>query len=189
MTRSNVSSPVNDTKKQSSSYRSSPSFKTPNKLIYPSIIDFEKQINNENITFVCHNLPSESNSNLINFFQSINHNIKTFTDSNLCFDWIKSSNDLIFLISSSTNKDFLTSLHQYNNIQAIFILNTKVEINENDFPKLVGIFNRSEELIMIIQDMLNCREEDDKHEMFTFEGSNVFLWTQLWKEEVNKTKK
>lgn len=186
MARLNAPSPTSDTNQHHSLRQTTSSLKYPDKLlISKKSDDSEMQMNDENVILVCYDLPFESNSNLFNYLQSINDNIKTFTDYFLCLNWIKSSNNSIFFISSSINKDLIKSLHHCKNVEGIFIINSQSKINKNDFPKLVGVFNRYEELFMVMENMITSLKQS-KFEMFTFEDDKTFVWSQLWKEQVNK---
>jgi hypothetical protein len=147
--------------------------------------DSETRINLEGITFVCLDLPFESIPNLFSSLRTINDYIQTFTDSTLCLEWIQSSTDSIFFISSSTDRDFIAAVHACTVIEVIFILNSEAKISQDDFPKLAGVFHQHEKLVVVLEDMLNWFEHD-KREVFAFENDNIFLWSQLWKEEVSK---
>ncbi|CAF4676523.1 unnamed protein product, partial [Rotaria magnacalcarata] len=68
-------------------------------------------------------------------------------------------------------------------VEAIFILNQNGDNIKGDFPKLFGIFTQQEELFRMLKEVYNTFEEVQLEE-FTFEQDLVFLWSQLWKEDV-----
>jgi hypothetical protein len=152
---------------------------------YNATNDRETRLNLEAIAFVCFDLPFQTITILFGTLRAINDYIQIFTDSSLCLDWIRSSSNSIFFISSSHDRDLIAAVHDCRNVEAIFILNPKVEVSKNDFPKLIGVFNQHEELFMVLNDIITWFELS-KLEVFAFEDENIFLWSQLWKDEVNK---
>lgn len=151
-----------------------------------SAIDPFTRINMEGITLVCFDLPFQLNTNLYSSFQEIIDYIQVFTDSARCLDWIQSSSDSIFFISSSINRDLIAAVHAVTFVEAIFILNNEAQVSRSEFPKLVGVFNQHEELSMVLRDTLAWVERS-KLEIFAFEQDNSFLWSQLWKEKVRSS--
>ena len=59
-----------------------------------------------------------------------------------------------------------------------------MESIKGDFPKLFGIFNQQEELFRILKEVFDTFEQIQLEE-FAFEEDKIFLWSQLWKEEVS----
>lgn len=149
-------------------------------------IDSSRRVNMEGITLVCFDLPFQSNTNLYSSLQEINDYIQVFTDSSRCLDWIQSSTDFIFFITSSTDRDLIAAVHAVIFVEAIFILNYEAQVSRSEFPKLVGVFNQHEELSMALRDTLAWFERG-KLEIFAFEQDNTFLWSQLWKEKVRRS--
>lgn len=141
------------------------------------------RVNLEGITFVCLDLPFDSIANLYNLIQDINDYIQVFTDLAVCFDWIRSSNDSIFFLTSNTDQNFIETIHNLSTVEAIFILNSNAEISDADLPKLAGIFNQHEELLIALRDTLGWFERG-KFEVFAFEHDKNFILSQLWKEKV-----
>ena len=162
-----------------------------NRLIIPTNLDtmaasLSTRVNMEGITFVCLDLPFQSNTNLFHLLQDIHDYIQIFTDSACCLEWIQSSTDFIFFISSSSDRDFIAAVHAVVIVEAIFVLNLEAQLSKIDFPKLVGAFHQPEELFMALRDTLTWFERG-KLETFTFEHDETFLWSQLWKEKVRRS--
>jgi hypothetical protein len=151
----------------------------------PTTIEPETRVNIEGISFVCLDLPFQSIGNLFNSLRAINDYIQIFTDPSLCLDWIQSSSDSIFFISSSSDRDFITTVHALVVVEAIFILNSEAQVSKNEFPKLAGVFNQHKDLLLVLEDTLTWFERG-KLEVFAFEHDKIFLWSQLWKEEVSE---
>jgi hypothetical protein len=69
-------------------------------------------------------------------------------------------------------------------VEAMFILNSEAHIGTR-FPKLYGVYTHFGELLMALKDTLEWFEQTQM-DLFVFEHDRIFLWSQLWKEEVNK---
>ena len=95
-----------------------------------------------------------------------------------------SAKEKIFFITSSTNSELITTVHHFSAVEAIFILDPNVESIKGDFPKLFGIYSQQEELFRVLKEVLDTFEQIQLEE-FAFEQDKVFLWSQLWKEEVS----
>jgi hypothetical protein len=146
--------------------------------------DYETSINCGNILFVYLDLHSQLSSHLITLIRAINHYFQTYTDLSTCLDSIRSSHDRIFFISSSTDKQLIEEFHNLNSVEAIFIVNSEAQIDSR-FPKLYGAYTHSEELLMALRETLDWFEETQM-ELFVFQRDRIFIWSQLWKEEVSK---
>jgi hypothetical protein len=70
-------------------------------------------------------------------------------------------------------------------LRAFFILNSEAQVSKNEFPKLAGVFNQHKDLLLVLEDTLTWFERG-KLEVFAFEHDKIFLWSQLWKEEVSE---
>jgi hypothetical protein len=191
MTRLNVPTTTTDRNNHPPSLAAASSFLSPSESMMTTkprttIADLATRINLEGITFVCLDLPFQSIPILFGSLRGINDYIQTFTDSSLCLNWIRSSSSSIFFISSSSDRDFIAAVHALTTVEAIFILNSEAQVNKNDFPKLAGVFSQHEEFFMVLEDTLTWFEQS-KLEVFAFENDNIFLWSQLWKEEVSKS--
>jgi hypothetical protein len=138
----------------------------------------------ESVVFIWFDPQEQSNINLVGPLRAINDNVQAFTDTSTCFDAIRSLKEKIFFICSSSNNELITSVHQFPAVEAIFILDPNAENIKGDFPKLFGIINQQEELFRVLKEVFDVFEQIQLEE-FVFEQDKVFLWSQLWKEEVN----
>ncbi|CAF2125877.1 unnamed protein product [Rotaria magnacalcarata] len=143
--------------------------------------------NYETVVFIWFDSHENINMNLVGPLRMINDNVQTFTHSLTCFDSLKSSQQKIFLISSSTNNELIATVHSFMPVEAIFILNQNGDNIKGDFPKLFGIFTQQQELFRMLKEVYNTFEEVQLEE-FTFEQDLVFLWSQLWKEDLRSRK-
>ncbi|CAF4856405.1 unnamed protein product, partial [Rotaria magnacalcarata] len=98
--------------------------------------------NYETVVFIWFDSHENINMNLVGPLRMINDNVQTFTHSLTCFDSLKSSQQKIFLISSSTNNELIATVHSFMPVEAIFILNQNGDNIKGDFPKLFGIFTQ-----------------------------------------------
>jgi hypothetical protein len=140
--------------------------------------------NRECVTFVWLDLRRESTGAFLGTLRAINDCVRTYTDISTCLDSIRSSHETIFLISSSSNVEFLATIHQCINVEAIFVLDPDTNTIRGEFPKLIGIFTQQEELYRVLRVTLDNFEQFQL-ERFTFETNKIFLWWQLWKEDVS----
>jgi hypothetical protein len=146
--------------------------------------DYETSKNRENILFVYLDLDSQLNSNSIDSLRAINNDVHTYTDPSTCLDFVRSLQERTFFISSSADKQLIEEFHNLYSVEAIFILNSEAQIDSR-FPKLYGVYTHFEELLMALKDTLEWFEQTQM-DLFVFEHDRIFLWSQLWKEEVNK---
>ncbi|CAF0911025.1 unnamed protein product [Rotaria sp. Silwood1] len=137
----------------------------------------------ESVVFIWFDPHQLLNIHLIGPLRVINAGVQTFTEPLTCFDTIRSSKEKIFFISSSCNNELIATVHDFNAVEGIFIFDPNGENIKGDFPKLFGIFNQQEELLRILKEVLNTFEEIQLEE-FAFEQDDVFLWSQLWKEDL-----
>ena len=143
--------------------------------------------NHENIVFIWFDPQAQSNLNLVGPLRAINNSVQAFTDSSTCFDTIRSLKEKIFFICSSCNDELITTVHDIPGVEGIFILGSFAENIRGDFPKLFGVFNQQEELFRVLKEVLDVFEEI-QFEEFVFEDENIFLWSQLWKEQAYNEK-
>jgi hypothetical protein len=141
------------------------------------------QENHESVVFIWLDPQDQSGLNLVGPLRAINDNVQGFNNSASCFAAIKDSKVKVFFITTSSHSELITTVHDQPAIEAIFILDPNVESIKGDFPKLFGIFNQQEELFRVLKDVLDTFEQIQL-ETFAFEQDKVFLWSQLWKEEV-----
>jgi hypothetical protein len=139
--------------------------------------------NHESVIFIWFNPQEQSNVNFIGQLRAINHNVQAFTDAASCFDTIRSSKEKIFFICSLSNSELIGTVHDLTAVEAIFILDPNMDSIRGDFPKLFGIFSQQEELFRVLREIFDAFEQIQLEE-FAFEEEKVFLWSQLWKEEV-----
>lgn len=139
--------------------------------------------NHENIIFVWFDPHAQSNLNIIGLLRAINNTVQAFNDSSTCFNFIKSSKEKIFFIGSINNDQLITTVQNFPAVEAIFILDLNAESSRGDYSKLFGVFNQHEELLRAVKDALDTFEQI-QFEEFAFEEDKVFLWSQLWREEV-----
>lgn len=138
----------------------------------------------ECVTLVWFDPQGQSNINLIGSLRVINDSVQVFTDSSTCLDMIQSSMEKIFFISSSNNNELISMVHACGAVEAIFILTGNGENVKGDFPKLFGVFNQQEELLRVLKEIFDLFEQVQLED-FHFEAEKVFLWSQLWKEDVS----
>lgn len=140
--------------------------------------------NLECITFAWLDLRRESNSVFVGALRAINDYVKAFTDSETLLRYLNVSDEKIFAILPSVHDEVLASVHQSPNVQALFILDSNASTIRGDLPKLIGVYSQQEELIRALRMTFETFEQVQL-EAFTFETENVFLWWQLWHEEVS----
>lgn len=109
--------------------------------------------------------------------------VHTFNDIQACSKFVRFSSDRIFFVLTSNDKQILEEFHPVKAIEAIFIFNADAQI-DNRFPKLYGVYSHYEQLLNGIKDTLEWYEQVQL-EIFVFERDRVFLWLQLWRDEVN----
>jgi hypothetical protein len=145
------------------------------------------QANHESIVFIWFDPEEQSGLNLVGPLRAINDNVQAFIDGVSCINAIKSSNEKIFFITTSSNHVLISTVHNLAAVEAIFILNPTVDSIRGDFPKLSGIFDQQEELFRVIKEVFDIFEQI-QFEIFLFEQDKMFLWSQLYKEEVSNSK-
>lgn len=144
----------------------------------------DQNINRECVTFVWLDLRRDSIGNFIGTLRAINDCVRTFTDVSTCLDYIKTSQEKMFFISSSSNAELLNTVNLCISVEAIFVLDPDTNNIRGDFSKLINIFTQQEELFRVLKTTLNTFERIQL-EKFSFETDKIFLWWQLWKEEVS----
>ncbi|CAF2382775.1 unnamed protein product [Rotaria sp. Silwood2] len=145
------------------------------------------QDNHESIIFIWFDPQDQSGLNLVGPLRAINHHVQAFIDSLTCINAIKSSKEKIFFITSSSDSELIATVHNLAPVEAMFILASNVESIKGDFPKLCGIYSQQEELFRELKEILDVFEQIQL-ESFAFEHDKVFLWSQLWKEELTNRK-
>jgi hypothetical protein len=148
------------------------------------INNYETQMNHDNILFVYFYFNIPLNRDLISLFRAINNDIQIFSNSVTCLEFLQYSNNRIFFISSSNDKELIKEAHDCPAVEIIFIFNSDAQIDRNISPKFVGSYKHSEELLMVLKNAFEWFEQTNLG-FFTFEHDQIFLWLQMWKE-VNK---
>ena len=143
--------------------------------------------NYESIVFIWFDPQGQSNINLTGQLRAINDNVQMFTDSSACLDAMRSSEQKVFFICLSSNNHLIATAHDFPAVEAIFVFDPNAENIKGDFPKLFGIFNQQEQLFRVLKEVLDLFEEIQLED-FAFEHDKIFLWSQLWKEDVSKKK-
>ena len=138
----------------------------------------------ECVTLVWFDPQGQSNINLTGSLRAINDSVQAFTEWSTCSDMIQSSEEKIFFISSSNNPELISTVHTCPAVEGIFILTGNAESVKGDFPKLFGVFNQQEELLRVLKEIFDLFEQVQLED-FHFEAEKVFLWSQLWKEDVS----
>ncbi len=146
--------------------------------------EYEPSINHGNILFVYLDIHSQLTSNSMGALRVINNDLQIYTDLSSCLDFLQSSNNQIFFISSFADKQLIEDFHNTKSVEAMFILNSDAQIDSR-FPKLYGVYAHFEELLMALKFTLQWFEQTQM-ELFVFERERIFLWSQLWKEEVSQ---
>ncbi|CAF3517031.1 unnamed protein product [Rotaria socialis] len=147
----------------------------------------DENINRECVTFVWLDLRRDSIGNFIGTLRGINDCVRTFTDVSTCLDYIKTSQEKIFFVSSSSNVELLNTVNACIAVEAIFVLDPDTNSIRAEFSKLINIFTQQEELIRVLKTTLNTFEQIQL-EKFSFETDKMFLWWHLWKEEITSKK-
>lgn len=140
--------------------------------------------NHESIIFIWYDPHEQSGLNLVGPLRAINHHVQPFIDGVSCLNAIKSSTERIFFISTSSHQVLITKVHSLPAVEAIFILDPNIDSIRGDFPKLFGIFEQQEGLFRVLKEVFDIFEQV-QFEIFSFEQEKVFLWSQLYREEVN----
>ncbi|CAF1612815.1 unnamed protein product [Rotaria magnacalcarata] len=146
-----------------------------------------KQENVESIIFIWLDPQEKSGLNLVGQLRAINHHVQVFNDTSTCINAIKFSQENIFFITSSVDSRLIAMMHNLASVEAIFILAPNVESIKGDFPKIFGIFPQHEELLRTLKEIFDIFEQIQL-ESFVFEHDKLFLWSQLWKEELMNRK-
>jgi hypothetical protein len=79
----------------------------------------------------------------------------------------------------------IQEFHDVKSVEAIFIFNSNGQIDSR-FPKLYGVYAHFGELLMALKDIVHWFEQNQM-ELFVFGRDRIFLWSQLWKEEVSQS--
>ena len=146
--------------------------------------DDDNQVNRENIRFVYLDLHSQLLPPMITSLRSINDYVQIFNNSSICYDFLQTSTDRIFFICPTDDKDLIKAVHDLSTVDAIFILNSDINIDRSQLTKVDGIYSHFEELLLGLRETLEWFEQTELN-VFAFERDRAILWSQLWKAEVS----
>ena len=141
------------------------------------------QVNRESIIFFWLDLQSQLTPGLIGSLRAVNDGIQTYADVSSCMNALQTTKEKVFFISSSGDEELISMLNAMENIEAIFVFEFEVNSIKGEYSKLIGVCNQHEELIQMLKQTLDIFQQIQL-ERFVFEEDNVFLWLQLWTEQV-----
>lgn len=143
----------------------------------------DRSINYESTAIIWLDPRKELTNAFIGSLRSINDSVQVFYDVQPTIDAIRSMNEKIFFISSLNEVDLISRIHSFQNVEGIFVFDPDKN-SMREFPKLIGIFQQQEQLLRDLR-MVIERFDLIQLESFVFQDEKLFLWWQLWKEEVN----
>ncbi|CAF4778953.1 unnamed protein product, partial [Rotaria magnacalcarata] len=141
------------------------------------------KVNRESILFIWLDLQSQSTPAFIHSLRAINDRVQVYSDESTCLDALKTSQDKIFLISTSSNQELIAKLNAIESIEAIFVPDSDVTFIKGEYTKLLGFFPDILGLLLILKEKLE-RFKKIMLETFLFEQDSLFQWLQSWKEEL-----
>lgn len=141
-------------------------------------------VNRENILFVYLDLQSELSPRMIASLEAINDRVQSFIDPSICFDFLQTSSDRVFFICPTDETVLFQAAHDLSTVEAIFLLGSNSQIDRTQWIKVSGIYSQFEELLDGLREALEWFEYTQM-DLFSFQSDRMFLWSQLWKEEVN----
>lgn len=139
--------------------------------------------NREILLFVYLDLQSQLSSQQIMALRAINDSVRIYTDESICYGFLHNCTERVFFICHTDEKELVGNVHDINSIEAIFLISSNNTIDRNRLPKLDGIYQSFEELLVGLKTALEWFEEAQMN-LFAFERDQIFLWSQLWREEV-----
>ena len=142
-------------------------------------------VNRENILFVYLDLQSEIPASVITSLEGINNRVQTFNDPSICYDFLQTVFDRIFFICPADEKELVTAAHDLSAVEAIFLLGSNSQIDRSRLIKINGIYDQFEDLLGGLREALEWFEHTQM-DLFSLERDRMFLWSQLWKEEVDR---
>ena len=144
--------------------------------------EHKTSLNQDNFVLVFLDLHSQLSTNPISSLRLIIHHVHTFVDAQKCLNFIRFSSDRIYFVSTSNDRQLLDEFHPLKSIEAIFLFDSDAKL-DNRFPKLYGVYSHYEQLFNAIKDTLDWYEQT-QFETFVCENDRVFIWLQLWRDEV-----
>lgn len=138
----------------------------------------------ETILLIWLDLLSQSTPAYIQSLRTINDRVQVYTDESTCLDELKTSQDKIFFISSSSNQELVAKLNSIRSIEGIFVPDSNVTFIKGEYTKILGYFPDLLGLLRILKEKLE-RFQNIALETFLFEQDSLFQWLQSWKEEVS----
>ena len=141
-------------------------------------------VNRENILFVYLDLQSELVPRMTTSLEGINNRIHIFNDPSICYDFLQTLSDRTFFICPADEAILFQAAHDLSTVEAIFLLGSNPQIDRTQLIKVSGIYSQFEELLGGLREALEWFEYTQM-DLFSFQSDRMFLWSQLWKEEVN----
>ena len=145
----------------------------------------DRNVNLECVTIALLDVRRESTSVFVGALRAINDYVRTFTETDGFPHYGQSSREAMFVILTSSSDDLLSAVQLCPNVEAIFILDPSGTPIRGDLPKVIGVYTQQEELVRAVRMTLETFEQVQL-ETFAFETEKIFLWWQLWKEEVKE---
>ena len=149
-----------------------------------STVSGDINTSHECVALVWFDLRRDSGGSLLAALRAINDNVRICMDTSSCLDSLRSSDETIFFISSSSDERLIGTAHLCDAVRAIFVLDPDATAVQGDFPKLIGVFTQQEELIRALK-TVSTTFEQIQLEVFAFASDKAFLWWQLWRTEVS----
>lgn len=142
------------------------------------------QENHECIMFIWFEQQKLPSSTTINSLRSINDSLRLYAEWYPCLETMRTLNEKMFFISSSTDNELINMAHEIPNVEAIFLMDSKDENSGVNCPKICGRFSERAELFQELRETLDIFEQTQL-EFFAFEDEPTFLWRQNWKRDVS----
>lgn len=145
--------------------------------------DDEKSVIGEHILFIFLDPQPAASRDFIGPLRMINDFVQIHTVPAQCLNFLQSTREKIFFMSTTSDKKFIKDVHDCEVVEAIFILNANIKLDKNRYPKLFGVYSHPEEVLKSVRWAHEWYEQTQMN-FFSFEHEKIFLWSQLWKEEV-----
>lgn len=141
------------------------------------------QIDRENVLFVYLDPHSHLLPQMILSLRAINHRLHIFNDESICYDFLQTTIDRIVFMCPTNDKDLIKAIHDLNTVDMMIVLSSDQYLERSRSPKIDGIYANFEELLIGLKGSFEWFEQTQL-DLFTFERDRIFLWSQLWREEV-----
>lgn len=141
----------------------------------------EYALHRDHLQLVFLDIKHPINRDLIRLFRAIHDNVKLYSRPSSCLKFVHYSNDKIFFITTSNDRDLLKEIQDCSSVEAIFILDSPGDFDKIRLPKLIGMYKHSEELLAALKQTFEWFEQS-QFDFFTFEREPLFLYLQFWRE-------